>query len=107
MPLTDSELHDVAIMLAIDASDYRPRRANNILEQLRAPTLPRDTLLRFIAECQEICAPHQSEVLSTTAPYRCGLNDYVASFDREDNEKYKELVEELENLEAELEALEP
>jgi peptidoglycan hydrolase CwlO-like protein len=38
--------------------------------------------------------------------YRCGLNDYVDSFEKEDDPKYKELEEELESLTEELDALE-
>ncbi|MEN6420375.1 MAG: hypothetical protein ABFD76_00385 [Smithella sp.] len=38
--------------------------------------------------------------------YRCGLNDYVDSLEKEDDVKYKELEEELETLTDELDALE-
>lgn len=36
--------------------------------------------------------------LDSTA-YRCGLIDYVDSLDKEDDEKYKALIEELEEIE--------
>jgi hypothetical protein len=67
MTLNDSELLNVAIGLAIEASDYRPKRANNILEKLRAEP-PRAALIDLITECQEICAPHQSDIIATTKP---------------------------------------
>jgi len=35
--------------------------------------------------------------------YRCGLNDYVDGLDVEDDPKYQELIEELEELKNELE----
>jgi len=38
--------------------------------------------------------------------YNCGLNDFVDSIDKEDNEEYKKLLEELETLEDELTDLE-
>jgi hypothetical protein len=38
--------------------------------------------------------------------YRCGLNDYVDSLEKEDDPKYKGLEEELETLTDELDALE-
>jgi predicted ribosome quality control (RQC) complex YloA/Tae2 family protein len=34
--------------------------------------------------------------------YRCGLNDYVDSIEKEETEEYKKLEEELEELESEL-----
>jgi hypothetical protein len=40
------------------------------------------------------------------AAYRCGLNDYVDSLEKDDDPKYKELEEELETLTEELDALE-
>jgi len=45
------------------------------------------------------------EELDPTA-YRCGLNDYVDSLEKEEDPKYKELEEELETLEDELADLE-
>jgi chromosome segregation ATPase len=42
--------------------------------------------------------------LDPTAFY-CGLNDWIDSLDKEDDENYKELLEELERLEEELEEL--
>lgn len=38
--------------------------------------------------------------------YRCGLNDYVDGIDKDENEDYKELIDELEVLEDELTELE-
>jgi septal ring factor EnvC (AmiA/AmiB activator) len=45
-----------------------------------------------------------SQVLKEVDPtaYRCGLNDYVDSIDKEDDPKYQELVEKLEALQDEL-----
>jgi hypothetical protein len=37
--------------------------------------------------------------------YRCGLNDYVDSLDKEEDSKYKELADKLEELEDDLEIL--
>jgi hypothetical protein len=38
--------------------------------------------------------------------YYCGLNDYVDGLEKEDDPKYRELIEELETLTDELDALE-
>lgn len=38
--------------------------------------------------------------------YRCGLNDYVDSLEKDDDPKYKELAGEIETLRDELDALE-
>lgn len=48
-----------------------------------------------------------SRVLKKLDPiaFSCGLNDWIDSLDKEDDENYKELLEELERLEEELEEL--
>jgi septal ring factor EnvC (AmiA/AmiB activator) len=53
----------------------------------------------------EYSAARVLEEIDPTA-YRCGLNDYVDSLEKEDDPKYKELEEELETLEDELSDLE-
>ncbi len=53
----------------------------------------------------EYSAARVLEEVDPTA-YRCGLNDYVDSLEKEDDPKYKELEEELETLEDELSDLE-
>ena len=51
---------------------------------------------------------YPSRILSELDPiaYNCGLSDYVDSMDKEENEDYKELVEELESVESEIITLE-
>ena len=55
------------------------------------------------------CLYSPSEILKEVDPinYRCSLNDFVDSFDIEETEEYKDLQEEIEDLEMELERLLP
>ena len=49
-----------------------------------------------------------SRILNEMDPimYRCGLNDYIDTLEVENDENYQALIEELEELNSELEALE-
>jgi peptidoglycan hydrolase CwlO-like protein len=79
----------------LDNDDYEDQY-RDMLEELAGPV--RIGLLEY-------SAARVLEEIDPTA-YRCGLYDYIASLEKEDDPKYKELEEELETLEDELSDLE-
>lgn len=86
------ELEKELVNFEIDPDDFE-EQYREMLEEISGPVK---------IGSYEYSAAHVLEEVDPTA-YRCGLNDYVDSIDKEESDEYQAVKQELEEVESEIE----